>query len=107
MEAWKKEEAGRRDRLDASVRAWLTADRWPADLDATDGYLLLLRLRAAMHWLDLGRCGIVVETTPTKLLEALLIEGWTEYFLEQHCSRLRWYEASYFCGRESAGTFTE
>lgn len=105
LAAWQTAEAARRATLDAAVRAWLTHGQWPATLDATDAYLLRLRLHAATTWLDLGRCGLVADATPPTLLEGLLLAGWSEYFLEQHCRRLSEEMSSYILGRERAGCF--
>ena len=107
LEAWKTEEAARRPQLDSAVREWLNHDHWPPTLDATDGYLLTIRIAAARDWLDLGRIGVVKASSPVLILEALLIEGWADSFLEQHHRRLFWGLSAYSCGRESAGTFTE
>ena len=107
MEAWKTQESARRERLDSAVREWLSRGRWPATLDATDGYLLTVRIAAAIDWLELGHFEVVVEYSPLVILEALLIDGWADSFLEQHCRRLSFEMSAYFCGRESAGTFTE
>jgi len=105
LEAWTTQEAERRERLDSAVREWLSRDHWPVTLDATDGFLLVLRIAAARDWLELGHHGIVVESKPTEILEALLIDGWSDSFLEQHCREVRYRMAEYSCGFNDSGGF--
>jgi hypothetical protein len=107
LEAWRQVEALRRAKLDAAIRLWLTDRIWPADLDATDGWLLGLRICAAKDWLGLGRVGVVFAAHQTTLLMQLLIEGWVKCFLEKYLSELEYRRAGYLCGRDDAGGFSE
>ncbi len=105
LEAWRKLEAASRERLDAAVREWLTHGRWPADLSATDGYLLSIRIGEAEAWLNARPNGVEWNWEPAAIVEEMLIACWSESFLERHCNRMSWCVASYGCGRESAGSF--
>ena len=51
LAAWLGAEADRRPAIDKAVRGWVTDCQWPSTLNNTDGWLVLLRLRAARDWL--------------------------------------------------------
>jgi hypothetical protein len=105
LEAWRQLEASRRARLDDVVRDWLSHDQWPSTLDATDGYLLLLRIQAANDWIALGAGGAVISDHAQSLLGLLLVEGWQEAFLGQHLVKLGYRGSSYYNGFHDAGGF--
>ncbi len=107
MEVWRQLEASRRAKLDDAVRERLSHHRWPSILDATDGWLLSVRIRFATDWLDLGSVGTVFAEHPTTLMMQLLIDGWAECFLEQHLRELEYRKAQYSCGHAGAGGFSE
>lgn len=93
LAAWRDTESERRSRLDAAVRARLAGGHWPSDLDATDAWLLTLRLLGAADWLGAAKSvhldhfqGRLV--TPA-MLERLLVECWEHPWLDEHLTRLR------------------
>jgi len=81
-----------RGRLDKVVQQWLHEGRWPLTLDGSDRYFLDERLSAAKRWLEvLTHAPGCVEGNSEMLainLEALLVAGWKECFLEKHIDEM-------------------
>jgi len=107
MGAWNKLEASRRARLADAVLTWLSHAKWPEVLDGTDEYLLSLRISAARDWLDLGSVGVVFAEETGMLMSRLLVDGWSECFLEHHRRELAYRIAQYHSGRSTTGGFAE
>jgi len=89
LQAWMTLEFSRRKKLNAAVSEWLAHRQWPANLDAADKYLLIVRLKAAIDWVRLACFVTISPVDMTDLLSSLLIKGWCEAFLEQHGEKLQ------------------
>src|SRR5437868_5554867 len=61
---------------------------WPSAFQGSDGYLVCLRVTAAIAWLELGKAGIIGGVEPKQLIARLLVDGWAKCFLPQHVREL-------------------